>query len=74
MPVESREVFQTEVFHSASASEELQKHLGIYMNQPLFDMYDFKFSIFCMFCIFNIFCIFPFQLGEGNIGTSASSP
>ncbi len=28
MPVESREVFQTEVFHPASASEELQKHLG----------------------------------------------
>jgi hypothetical protein len=29
MPVESKEVFQTEVFHPASASEELQKHLGM---------------------------------------------
>ncbi len=62
MPVESREVFQTEVFHLASALEVLQKHVGMTMNQRLFDMYDFKFSIFCMLCIFNIFCIFPFQL------------
>ena len=38
MPVESREVFQTEVFHPASASEELQKHLGMTMTQQLFDM------------------------------------
>jgi hypothetical protein len=37
-PVESREVFQTEVFHPASASEELQKHLGMTMTQRLFDM------------------------------------
>jgi hypothetical protein len=38
MPVESREVFQTEVFHPASASEELQNHLGMTMTQRLFDM------------------------------------
>jgi hypothetical protein len=38
MPVESREVFQTEVFHLPCASEELQKHLGMTMNQQLFDM------------------------------------
>jgi hypothetical protein len=33
MPVESREVFQTEVFHQASASEVIQKHLGMTMTQ-----------------------------------------
>ncbi len=38
MPVESREVFQTKVFHPASASEELQNHLGMTMTQWLFDM------------------------------------
>ncbi len=38
LPVESREVFQTEVFHPASSSEELQKHLGMTMTQRLFDM------------------------------------
>ncbi len=38
MPVESREVFQTEVFHPALASEELQKHLGMTMTERLFDM------------------------------------
>ncbi len=38
MPVESRKVFQTKIFHPAFASEELQKHLGVTMTQLLFDM------------------------------------
>jgi hypothetical protein len=38
MPVQLREIFQTEDFYPASASEELQKHLGMTMTQLLFAM------------------------------------
>ena len=29
MPIEARSVFQTDVFHPATVSEKLQKHLGL---------------------------------------------
>ncbi len=40
MPIEAKDVFQTQVFHPASATEDIQKHLGMTMTQRLFDMYD----------------------------------
>jgi hypothetical protein len=38
MPIETKNVFQTQVFHQVSATEVLQKHLGMTMTQQLFDM------------------------------------
>ena len=39
MPVEARSVFQTDVFHPATVSEKLQKHLGLTLSQRIFDKY-----------------------------------
>ncbi len=40
MLIEAKDVFQTQVFHPVSATEDLQKHLGMTMTQRLCDMYD----------------------------------
>jgi hypothetical protein len=39
MPIEAREVFQTQVFHLALASEEMQLYLGMTTDQQLLDMH-----------------------------------
>ncbi len=39
MPVEAKAVFQTDVFHPASAKEKLQAHLGFTMAQRIFEKY-----------------------------------
>ena len=39
MPVDAKAVFQTDVFHPASAKEKLQAHLGFTMAQRIFEKY-----------------------------------
>ena len=39
MPVVARDVFQTEVFHPATVSPNLQAHLGLSLVQRIFDKY-----------------------------------
>ncbi len=64
MPVESREVFQTQVFHPASASEELQRHLGMTRDQRLLEMYYlFDLIDFTYVAYLKYFAYFHFSWG-----------